>query len=43
MRFALALTALATLAACGADGPPTAPTTGLNVSGNVAAGVSVTN
>jgi len=44
MRFIFAFAALATLAACGADGPPTAPTTpGLNVSGDVGAGVSVTN
>jgi len=44
MRYFFALAALATLAACGADGPPTAPTTsGLNMSGNVSVGVSVTN
>jgi len=41
MRFVFVLAALATLAACGADGPPSAP--GLTVSGDAAAGVSVTN
>lgn len=40
MRILFALATLATLAACGADGPPTAP--GLSVSGEAAVGVTVT-
>ncbi len=44
MRFVFALATLATLTACGADGPPTAPATpGLTVSGEMAVGASATN
>ncbi|WP_269430445.1 hypothetical protein [Pseudorhodobacter ferrugineus] len=41
MRALYLLATLATLAACGADGPPSAP--GLSVSGDARVGVAVTN
>ncbi|MGO4908417.1 hypothetical protein ACEN2J_08810 [Pseudorhodobacter sp. W20_MBD10_FR17] len=41
MRFIFAFLTLSILAACGADGAPTAP--GLHASGNVAVGVSTVN
>jgi hypothetical protein len=40
MRLIFAFLALSTLAACGADGEPTAP--GLRVSGSAAMGVTTT-
>lgn len=43
MRLCSALLLLATLAACGADGAPTAPKSGVTVSGDARIGVVVTN